>query len=47
MSGPLILISMSIYFCVGIDQGLKGNIGGAIMWTAYGVANWGLWLNAK
>lgn len=47
MSGPLILISMCIYFYVGIEQGIKGNLAGFLMWNAYGVANIGLWMQAK
>lgn len=47
MSGPLILVSMCIYFYVGIEQGLKSNTGGCLMWCAYGVANIGLWMQAK
>ena len=47
MSSPLILGVMCVYFLVGIDQGLKGNPGGLIMWSAYGVANLGLWMQSK
>ncbi len=47
MSGPLILLTMAIYFYVGIEQGLKGNAAGFIMWTSYGAANIGLWMMAK
>jgi hypothetical protein len=47
MSGPLILVSMIIYFYVGCEQGMKGNYPGFLMWSAYGVANIGLWMQAK
>lgn len=47
MSGPLILVSMCIYFFVGVEQGIKGNYAGAIMWCSYGMANIGLWMMSK
>lgn len=47
MSGPLILVSMCIYFYVAIEQGLKGNLPGLIMWASYGTANIGLWMMSK
>lgn len=47
MSGPLILVSMCIYFYVGLEQGIKGNTAGFIMWCSYGLANIGLWMQAK
>lgn len=47
MSGPLILVSMAIYFFVGIEQGLKGNYPGFIMWCSYGTANIGLYWMSK
>jgi hypothetical protein len=47
MSGTLILVTMGIYFYVGIEQGFKGNYPGLIMWLSYGAANIGLWMQAK
>jgi hypothetical protein len=47
MSGPLILLTMCIYFYVGLEQGFKGNTAGLIMWTSYGAANIGLWMMSK
>lgn len=47
MSGPLILLSMCIYFYVAFEQGVKGNWPGFIMWGSYGMANIGLWMMAK
>ena len=47
VSGPLILVCMAIYACVGVDQFLKGNVGGAVMWLSYSTANIGLWMQAK
>jgi len=38
---------MAIYACVGVDQFLKGNVGGAVMWLSYSTANIGLWMQAK
>lgn len=47
MSGPLILVSMFIYFYVAGEQLVKGNWPGFLTWGAYGVANIGLWMMAK
>lgn len=47
MSGPLILVCMAIYACVGVDQLLKANYGGAVMWFSYSAANIGLWMQSK
>lgn len=47
MSSPLILLVMCIYVLVGIDHGVRRDVGGCIMWLAYGLANLGLWMNAK
>jgi hypothetical protein len=44
MSKPLILLTMCCYFWVGIEQGLKGNFAGLILWSSYGVANIGMYL---
>lgn len=47
MSGPLILVSMGIYFFVAGEQLAKGNLPGFITWGSYGIANIGLWMMAK
>lgn len=47
MSGPLILITMVIYFFVAGEQLAKGNAAGCIIWGSYGVANFGLWMLCK
>ena len=47
MSGPLILLTMCIYFYVGLEQGLKGNYPGLVMWVSYGTANAGLYWMSK
>jgi hypothetical protein len=47
MSGTLILVTMGIYFYVGVEQGLKGNVAGLVMWVSYGTANIGLWMMSK
>jgi hypothetical protein len=47
VSGPLILVCMAIYACVGIDQLRKGEVGAAVMWLSYSTANIGLWMQAK
>lgn len=47
MSGPLILITMGIYFFVAAEQLAKGNVPGFITWGAYAVANIGMWMMSK
>lgn len=44
MSGPLILFVMVIYALIGIDQLRQGNLGMAITWGGYALANVGLYL---
>lgn len=47
MSKTLVLLVMCIYFYVAVEQWLKGNKGGALMWAAYSVANLGLYLQTR
>jgi hypothetical protein len=44
MSGPLILFVMLIYAVIGIDQFRKGDMGMAITWWGYALANVGLYV---
>lgn len=44
MSGPLILFVMLIYALIGIDQFRKGDMGMAITWWGYALANVGLYV---
>jgi hypothetical protein len=47
MSQPLILVVMLIYFYVAVEQLLKGNTAGFLLWGAYAVANIGLAMQTK
>lgn len=47
MSGPLILFVGAIYVVVGFDLFRKGDIGMAIVFIAYAVANFGMYLAVK
>jgi len=42
LSAPLIWLVTAIYACVSIDQFVKGNIGGGIMFSGYAWANAGI-----
>jgi mannose/fructose/N-acetylgalactosamine-specific phosphotransferase system component IID len=43
MSGPLILVVTAIYFLIGLDLAIKGNLWGGVVWFGYCLANIGLW----
>lgn len=47
MSAPLLFLVSLIYWAVAIDQARKGSWPGFVVWSAYGVANWGLMLTTK
>jgi hypothetical protein len=47
MSRPLILLVMVIYGYVAVEQLLKKNYPGFVLWAAYSVANIGLALQTK
>lgn len=47
MSGPLILLVGAIYIGIGIDLLRKGEIGLAITFLAYAVANVGMFIAAR
>lgn len=47
MSGPLILLVAGIYVLVGVDLFRKGDIGMAVVFVAYAVANFGMYLAVK
>jgi len=47
MSRPLILLVMCIYGYVAVEQLLKRNYPGFVLWAAYAVANIGLALQTK
>jgi hypothetical protein len=48
MSSNLILVSMVLYFYIGVEQYFKyDNLPMGIVWTAYGFANIGLYLAAS
>lgn len=43
MSGILIIIVTLIYFFIGVDLAIKGNLWGGVVWWGYCVANIGLY----
>lgn len=47
MSGPLIAVVGLIYMGIAVDQFLKGNPSGAIVFTGYAFSNIGLWMAAS
>lgn len=47
MSGPLILVTMFIYFYVAAEQLAKGNLPMFVVWGSYGLANVGFWMSIK
>lgn len=47
MSGWLIVFTGCIYLAVGVEQYTKGNMGMAIMFCAYALANVGIWMQAR
>lgn len=42
MSAPLLLVVSFVYWGVAIDQLRRGSLANFVVWSAYGVANWGL-----
>ena len=46
MSAWLIVLTAFIYLYIGIEQGLKGNMGMLITYIGYAFANVGLWMLA-
>lgn len=47
MSSYLIAFVTCIYAFIAVEQYLKGNVPGFIIWAGYSFANWGLMLSAK
>jgi len=47
MSQTLIMVVMLIYFYIAVEQLLKGNVSGFVLWGAYAVANIGLAMQTR
>jgi hypothetical protein len=47
MSSWLIIVTGAIYLYIGIEQGVKGNLPMAVVYTGYAFSNIGLYLLAK
>lgn len=47
MSSYLIAFVTCVYAFIAVEQYLKGNVPGFIIWAGYSFANWGLMLSAK
>lgn len=47
MSSSLIALVTCVYAFIAVEQYLKGNIPGCIIWFGYSFANVGLMLSAK
>ena len=47
MSSWLIIVTGLIYFYIGIEQGVKGNLPMAVVYTGYAFSNVGLYIMAK
>lgn len=43
MSGFLIIVTGLIYAYVAIEQGMKGNVSMAVVYSGYAFSNVGLW----
>jgi hypothetical protein len=47
MSAWLIIVTGLIYTYIGIEQGLKGNVAMAVVYSGYAFSNCGLWVLAS
>jgi len=47
MSSWLIILTGAIYLYIGVEQGAKGNLPMAVVYTGYAFSNVGLYLLAK
>jgi len=47
MSGWLIILTAVIYAFIGIEQGVKGNMPMAVVYTGYAFSNVGLYILAS
>ena len=47
LSSWLIIVTGLIYFYIGIEQGVKGNLPMAVVYTGYAFSNVGLYIMAK
>jgi hypothetical protein len=47
MSSWLIIVTGLIYFYIGIEQGVRGNLPMAVVYTGYAFSNVGLYIMAK
>ena len=47
MSTWLIVLTGYIYLAVGVEQYINGNMGMALMFAAYALANVGIWMQAR
>lgn len=47
MSGWLIIVTGLIYAWIAIEQGLKGNLSMAVVYSGYAFSNVGLYLMAR